>query len=487
MAALDLQPFDDAPASGVKLDLQPTEEVKKPGLADMAKEAVGEALDAPISAPGAPVDLAAIKEGVKGAANTAEQFYSQSGPASALVAPMAYMVGGSKGVGKAVGTGGRIVADMIPSHMKDALFLAAAGPAMEAASVVGKPVLKAGGNFLADIAGELAGKSPEVVKAVFTAPGSVWKKATEVFSLKNQEALVKSIGEGLESQGRQFKQLEEGFSGFAGTPSAGKGLQVDLEPAFNKVRTDMVKGGHRLPEALAGDFKMPLEGRLAQDSHEYQMLSKKLSFLKDNPKMSFGEALNQRRQLDDMINYGVDGSNGIQPVSDAAGKVLKNIRKEISSALRQSVPEEVRPLWDKANDTYAKASSAYAELRRQVVGTTPRQTEHKLLQMITEGRYDDEVISRAEKLGDAATRAFEEVRTHLAAAQFKRWGGGGIKTGAFGFFPTSPRTIGHGIEAAGAAYGGADALAQQVMQSPTASAAVARGVVGGPTPPRATP
>jgi len=226
---------------------------------------------------------------------------------------------------------------------------------------------------------------------------------------------------------------------------------------------------------MAPGVVMPKVGRLPVVSPEYKFLIEKMSFLKENPTLGFGDVLNMRRQLDDAISYGLEGSNGMQPVSGAAQSVLKVMRKNLNEQLKSSIPKEVRPQWDAANKAYSEASAAYAELRKQVIGQTPKQTERKLLQMVQEGRYDDEVLSRANALGEKAAKALDDVRDHLAAKEFQRWSAGGISKGAFGILPTSPRIVGAGVSGVGA---GAQALSA-VARNPTISAIIAKGLENG--------
>jgi hypothetical protein len=410
--------------------------------ADAATDA---ALETPI--PG----LKQAHDGLSAGADQAQNYYA------ALGVPR---------IGKAVGMGGRFMAGVIPPRMKDALFIAAAGPAMEIVATGLAPVARAGGNLLADVAGAIAGKDPEVVKVLFNRPGAIWNKAKEVFTLKHQEALTKELGEGLAAQGAKFKELEDAFAGFhADSATAPK---VDLAPARTAVQEDMVRSGHRVPEELTGKAPIGI-GRIAADAPEYKMLVEKLMTMKNSPNLPFGEALNFRRQIGDMMDMGVEGSNGMQPVSDAGNRVLKKMYAEVNKSLDSAVPKEILPEWKAANKAYSEARDAYSELRRQVVGTTPRQTEHKLLQMIQEGRYDDEVLSRAQKLGAKAKAAMDAVRDHLAAKEFKRWATGGMKTGAL--LPSSPRAIGYGVAGAG----GLSQAAQMALANPKASVLAAQG------------
>ena len=217
-------------------------------------------------------------------------------------------------------------------------------------------------------------------------------------------------------------------------------------------------------------------GRLPATSPEYKFLVEKLSFLHKNPRLGFGDVLNMRRQLDDAISYGVEGSNGLQPVSGAAQGVLKVMRRDLNEQLRSAVPKDIRPQWDAANKAYSEASAAYAELRKQVVGTTPRQTERKLMQMIQEGRYDDEVLGRAEKLGEKAARELDTVRDHVAAREFQRWAKAGIGAGTPLGIPTSPRIVGIGASAAGAAGKAVGAVTQPLSQQPKILSLLLRGM-----------
>lgn len=399
-------------------------------LAEGSLEGTGKVLEAPL--PGVGKAALAARGGLEKAAGEAERFYAERGMDS---------------LATVAGTGGRFLSGAIPARTKDALFMLAAGPALKLAGKGLAPIARAGGNFLADVAGTVAGKSPEAVKAIFKKPGALWKTATEVFGLKHQEALVQHIDEGLKARGAQFRQIEDSLSHFTQT-TGGKPVTVQVRPVFDDVTKEMLYNGHHLPKKLVGRSPAKV-GRIAENKAEYKEIVKNLEIMKKTPKMNFQDALNLRRRLDDAINYGVEGSNGLQPLSSEGTRVLRSMRGKINKSLRDSVPRDIRPMWDKANATFKEAADAYGELRKQVVGTTPRMTERKLMQMIQEGRYDDEVLSRATKLGESAARNLESIKDHLASNEFKRWLKGGFGNGMPLGLPTSPRLVGMGVSGAG--------------------------------------
>ena len=443
-----------------------------PDLSTMgaAKMAVGEALEAPI--PGVGGAMQAAQTGLESASVDAAKWYSDMGVPR---------------IGKAVETGGKFLAGAIPVKMKDALFIATAGPALEAAAAVGAPIAKLGGNIMADVAARLVGKSPEALKVIFNKPGAIWKKATELFGLKNQELLVNEIEAGLASKGKQFGELAEVFSGFT-QKSGVAGLTpppVEMRTVLKEVLGTMMERGHKLPKTLSGKSQIRV-GKLAEDSADYIKINEKLEFLKKHPKMTFGEALNFRQQVDDMIDYGVEGSAGLQKLTGEGNRVLKLVRRRVNTNLRESLPSDVRALWDKANFDYSRARGAYAELKKSVIGQTDKQTETKMLQMIREGRYDDSVAKRAQRIGEQAAKALDDVRDHLAAKEFSRWAGPGLSMGGasgagfyFGGIPgavagavaTSPRAVGTATSIAG----GLSQIAGSALEHPQTM----RGVVSG--------
>lgn len=448
-------------------DLGPGQDEVSPdaSYSDLALQAAGAALDTPVPVVGGA--LIKAQEGLESASATADKFYTDLGV---------------PGVGKAVHAGGRFVAGMIPARMKDALFVAMAGPALEGAAAVGRPIARAGGNLLADVAGAVAGKQPEVVKELFKRPGAMWRKAAEIFGHEHQKALVRSVDEGLASKGAKFREIEESLSGFV-VGSAGKAPKVQMQAVLDDVQKEMLARGHHLPKNITGKAPSVKVGRIAPGTSEYGAIIEKLVLLKKNPKLNFGDALNLRRQLDDAINYGIEGSNGLQPISTEGQRILSLMRRRINTQLREAVPQNVRGDWDKANFAYSRAAKAYGELKRHVIGNQPRQTEAKLFQMLREGRYDDEVVRRVDRLGEATAKVFDELRDQLAAKEFQRWASGGIRSGMPFGLPTSPRLIGAGISGAGGASQLAQAAVRQVMGSPSAAALSLRGVQNIPNQP----
>ncbi len=439
-----------------------------------AKQAAGEALDTPI--PGAP-HLLKAQQGLETASDTAGKFYSDLGYPK---------------TGKAVQTGGRFLAGMIPARMKDALFIAAAGPALEAAGIAGKAALsteagqaaagaaktavKAGGDILADVAGMVAGKDPEVIKTLVKSPGAVWKKATELFSMKHQENLEASLHEGMQKIGDKFGAIEDQFAGYHGTPTAGTAPKVDLSGVFKGKTDEMLARGHRLPKEMTG-IKPTVEiGRISTADPEYRTILDHLKTLKDNPKLDFGEALNLRRNIDRTIDYGVEGATGVQELSGEAQRVLKGLREGINKELRASLPADIRPKWDEVNKAYSEGRGAFAELRKQIVKQSPGQTENKLIQLIKEGRYDDEITRRAEKLGEKTLKAFDDVKDHVAARSVKRWVEQPSAAHVLGGFP---RPIGYGASMVGAMRTAGAKLTGAAMQNPKAATVLGQGILGG--------
>lgn len=328
---------------------------------------------------------------------------------------------------------------------------------------VGAPLVKAGGNMLADVVGELAGKDPESVKALYNNPKAMWQKATEIFGRKDQEKTIQAVESDFAAKGEQFRAIEDSLSGNFGTPSYGKATQVITRPAFDDVKFQMAKEGFRLPGEIAEGITPVKIGKIADDAPEYKFLVKQMVELKNNPRLAFGDAVRMKQNLDKAIDYGLEGANGLQPVSEDASRLLRSMRKALNKEVRTSLDPERRVVWDKVNAEYGAAAQSRAELRKQVMGQNARLTEKKLHQLLKEGRYDDEVMDRAKDLGAKASARLDAVRDHIAARQFKSWG---HAPSASGFLPTSPKAIGYGVSAAGGASQAAQALARSVQNAP---------------------
>lgn len=449
----------------------------------MAGQAIGEALDTPLrgTIPGmesfGTVDLAKAQSGLQSASDTAGKFYSDLGyPAT----------------GKAVQVGGRALAGLIPARMKDALFIAAAGPALEGAGAAGKAalsteagqavagaakiVVKSGGDLLANVAGMVAGKDPEVIKALVNSPGAVWKKATELFSMAHQENLDNTLHEGMKTIGNKFGALEDQFAGYHGTPTAGMAPKVNLQGVYDINVKDMLSRGHRLPKDLTGIEPTVTHGRIGTDDPEYKDILSHLTNMKKKPEVDFGEALNLKRQIGRTIDYGVEGKNGVQELSGEAQRVLKGIQAGLNKELRSSLPAEIRPKWDEVNRVYSSALDAFAELRKQIVKQSPGQTENKLLQLIKDGRYDDEITRRAGALGDKVLKAFDDARDHVAARSVRRW----IDAPSVAhFLGGAPRPVGYGASGVGAFKTAGAKLAGAAAENPRAAVILGKGILGG--------
>ena len=398
--------------------------------------------------------LGALKTGIDKSSEEAAKYYSELGVPR---------------IGKAAEMGGKFVSGAIPATMKDALFILAAGPALKLVGMAGRPVVRAGGNMIADIAAGIAGKSPEALKVMFKKPGAIWSKATELFGQEHQKKLVETIMQDKAARGAQFKQLEEALTGFV-APS--KATKVNASNVLQRTLYEMKRRGHYIPESFTG--KKPIAvGRFPEDSAEARAIFEKLQILKDNPNMDFGQALNLRRQLDDMIDYGVQGSQGLQKISGESDRLLKFARRELDAKMKMAVPYEIKSEWTAANRIYREAAKSYEQLMRNVVKGAPAETEAKLLKMLKEGRYDDELITASQGLGERTAKALDDLRDQIAAKEFRRWAGRG---GIVGILPTSPRAVGMAAAGTGAATRAAGAAGGALTQYPKGSAAAFGGL-----------
>ena len=384
---------------------------------------------------------------------------------------------------------GRMAAGMIPGRMKDALWLAAIGPIIEGAGVAGKAALatdagqavagaaktavKGGGQLLADVAGVFAGKDSEVLKVLANKPGAIWKKASELFSIAHQENVEKTLQEGMGKVGEKFGALEDQLAGYQGTPTQGMAPKVNLKKVFDSTIDAMQKSGHRIPEDISGVAPKITVGRIASDSPEYGEIVGHLKTLKENPELDFGQALNLRRQVDATIDFAAKERNGLSPAAD---KVLGDVRTKINDALRESLPKDIQPKWDEVNKTFSEARENFNGLWKQIVKTSPQQTENKLLQLIKEGRYDDEVTSRAQAIGGKVLKVFDDARDHIAARSMKKWA---ESPNAAHLLGGLPRPVGMAASGVGAAAQAAPKIAGAAAANPQASLIGARAIQGG--------
>lgn len=407
-----------------------------------------------------------LKMGLEHLQGKSEQ--ARSGMSSLNPAAWAMKIG-EAGLGAAQG--------FLPSTSREVGTAMAVGPAMEAAGTITKPLVpyvqkftRGAGAALADVIGELSGKDAESVKVLFNNPKAMWQKATELFGRKHQEATVKAIEKDFAERGAQFRAIEDSLSGNFGTPSYGKASEVITRPAFDDVRFQLAKEGFRLPKGLIEGYPDIKIGKIAEDAPEYKFLIESVKKIKDNPRLSFGDALRLKQNLDKAIDYGLEGSNGIQPISEDASRLLSSIRKSINKEMRSSLNTEQRKVWDTVNEEYGVAAQSRAELRKQVLGQSARLTEKKLHQLLKEGRYDDEVLDRTAALGANAKKRLEDVRDHIAARQFKSWA---KAPNAHGFIPSSPALYGHLTSAAGGASQAAQELAKKIQNYPMIMGALA--------------
>jgi len=374
------------------------------------------------------------------------------------------------------GTAAKVASNILPENWNQAALTAVMGgpigaDVMAGAKAVVKPIAKGAGNILADVMGELAGKDPESIKVLFNNPKAMWQKASELFSRKHQESVINAVESDFAKHGAKLGQIEDTLTGNFGTPSYGKAPEVMARPTFDKIRFQLGKEGFRLPEQLSEGIPQPKISKIPQDSPEYKFLIENMVKLKDNIRMSFGDALRMKRNLDKAIDYGLEGANGLQPISADANRILSNMRSSLSKDMGIALKPELRPVWNDINSVYGSAATARAELKKQVLGQNARLTERKLQQLMREGRYDDEVLDRASKIGAQTIKKLEDAQEHLAATQYKKNISGGLMHGTW--LPTSPKAVGYGVSAAGGATNAAQALAKSAANYPYIISALA--------------
>lgn len=359
----------------------------------------------------------------------------------------------------------------------------AAGPAAslgaDTVRSVGKPLLKTTGDVLAELAATWTGRSPEAFKEVFKNP-EIMKKVSEQVGQSEQAKFVDAVEKSLARMGEKFRAVQDSIAGF---PTLGdKGLevvanapQVDLQTPAKQLAKELVVAGHHIPEELSG-FAPINEGFFEAGSPEHQSITKWLAKLQSKPTRDFGEALNLKRQLDQEINYGPAGGQGIR-LNDQAQKVLRDMRKKVDEALKMALPAAKRAEWEEANRVYASAAQAKAELKRQVVGETPEQTTMRVLRQLKTGRNEENLTGKAVRLGDDAVKALDEIHDRVVARQFKEYvhGHGG---GALGILTTtSPRLLGQVAALSGQGYPHLEQIARSALAHPKTLAIALEGIM----------
>lgn len=359
----------------------------------------------------------------------------------------------------------------------------AAGPVgqlgADVAKTVAKPVLKTTGDVLAELAATWTGRSPEAFKALFKDP-AIMAKVTEHVGQAEQAKFVDAVDKSLAKLGDKYRAVQDSVAGFplsgaTGLAPGAKPPQVNLSAPGESMARELVAMGHRVPKRLSGYAAAP-EGVFAVDSPEYRSVTGWLQKLQAKPTRDFGEALNLRRQLDQEINYGPAGGQGIR-LNDQANAVLKSMRRKVDEALKLALPPAKRAEWEEANRVYAAAAQAKAQLKRQVAGETPEQTAMRVLRQLKTGRADENLTGKAVKLGDDAVQALDEIHDRVVARQFKEYvsGHGG---GALGVLTTtSPRLLGHVTALAGRATPQLEQAARAALAHPQALATTLAGLI----------
>src|SRR5258708_15280247 len=156
-----------------------------------------------------------------------------------------------KDVGLAVGTTAGTVGEMLPKTVGEGAAIGLAGPVMEGAGNIVKPITKklipAAGDMLADFAGAWTGKDPEYIKAVFKKP-EIMKKVSQAIGMDVQKSAVDAINPGKQKLGKLVGALQDSFAQFGKEATSGKAPMVETTKALKGVASQLESMGHRVPK-----------------------------------------------------------------------------------------------------------------------------------------------------------------------------------------------------------------------------------------------
>jgi hypothetical protein len=339
----------------------------------------------------------------------------------------------------------RTAGAMVPKTKGDVAGLIASGPVGNVAAEAAPGFMKYGGkaaavtgDWMADLAGAWTGKDPEYIKAVFQKP-EIMKKVGEAIGLDIQKSATEAIAIGRKALGDQVGAAEDGIAMFGKTATAGNSPMVDLKTPLKDVVKTMESRGHYVPKELGGRAVPMKKYALDPMSEDYRTVA---GYLKDlNKDMDFGEALNLKRELDGVINYGKKGTNGLQPVTGPANAILKDIRAQVKNAMTKSLTDpQTKAHWLEVNKAAEEGYRAFDSLHSQVIGSQPYQTAQRIARNIKNQSVEEQVLGPAAKLSKKAEDAVMDIRDRVVAAQFKRRFTG---VNASNLIPSSPRAIGN--------------------------------------------
>lgn len=360
---------------------------------------------------------------------------------------------------------------LTPSTNTEVGATMAAGPIASEVSAVAKKALPAVGQFAAEAAGVWTGRDPEAIKALFKNP-EIWSKVKNSLAEYDQLHTVNAIEDSVKQMGKKFRSIQDALAGFPGTRTAGQASSVNLKPALTSVMRDLERSGHALPAELTGYTSKIKVPRLDPSSSDYQAVTKFIGKVQKASKegADFGEVLNLKRQLDDAVDYGIEGSQGIQKVGSEANRALKLLRSRVNLQLRAALPAEKRGEWDAANSTYAASRTALDQLRKEVVSATPHQTLARVMREMKAGRSEMSVMGRASKIGEGAMQALQDVHDRAVASQFHRLLDGSAGAAAAAT-TSSPRAAGFMAARSGMEAKQFEELARHALAAPQVLAA----------------
>lgn len=326
-------------------------------------------------------------------------------------------------ISAAVAMPAAITSELLPKD-KTGVALSAI-PTDEIGAMAGKalePLAQGTKDVFSQILGTWTGRSPEAVKELIGPRGSeVWKLVSQKLSDFEQANVVTSIENSLSQVGKKFHAVQDALAGFPGTRAEGQASLINLKPALAATVRNMEQNGHILPEALTGYASKLKESGIKQGTPDYNTV---MEFMGQVKKASaegrnFGEVLNIKRNLDDAIDYGIQGQGGLQRIGNKANNALQFLRDRLNLQMRAALPAPQRAEWDAVNSSYSKARTAYDEIRKEVIKSDPQATLSRVLRELKSGRAEKSLSGRASQIGEEAQQALQNVHDRVVASQFR--------------------------------------------------------------------
>ena len=235
-----------------------------------------------------------------------------------------------------------------------------------------------------------------IVERAIARPGVLGNKA-----LRTPEALenaIKGFGAALK-EGRSI--LGQKLDSIADVVAAklGNSKVIDTLGIATKLQAKLSKSGFDVKGLPKGAVTRPL-------SNDSKLIIKDLK----SKNLTFRDALNLRRKIDDLVDY----SQGVAPkIDDTQTGILKEARRELNEQILK-----VDPRFKKANDSFKQAANAYNDIEKDILGGKIETIQSRITRLFNKGTVERRLVEKADRFSANASNQLDTILDAITAQKF---------------------------------------------------------------------